>query len=414
MKLLILLSLVALAFAVRFDGDQVLTLYPKTPAHLRLIEEFESYNTLADFWSPDNAASVRIGGAVDIRFKSQNLYVIKKKLTNAKLQFDVKIADIQTLVENQFKKAHKGTKTTRDNYTHYHDYEEINNWTKEVAAAFSSIATREVMITSEEGRDIPMLTLSTNSANQIVLIDCGIHAREWISPCVCQYFVDEMVENYGIDARITALLDQLTFVVVPVLNVDGYSYSWTNDRMWRKTRSNYGTACTGVDPNRNFDAGWSGEGASSNPCSETYYGPVVESEQLTKGLSNFIRSNRGKIEAYLTFHSYAQVMLWPYSYDYKDVDNKDEHNTVALDAVAALRAVHGKRYDTGAGWDIFYLAAGGSDDMAKDNDIPLSYTIELRDTGRYGFILPPDQIIPTCEETMPLIYSVAEHVSNKV
>ena len=66
--------------------------------------------------------------------------------------------------------------------------------------------------------------------------------------------------------------------------------------MWRKTRSNYGTACTGVDPNRNFDAAWSGPGASANPCSETYYGPEVESEQLTKGLSNFIRLNRGNIK----------------------------------------------------------------------------------------------------------------------
>lgn len=30
----------------------------------------------------------------------------------------------------------------------------------------------------------------------------------------------------------------------------------------------------------------------------------------------------------------------------------------------------------------------------------LSYTYELRDRGRYGFLLPPNQIIPTGEETM--------------
>lgn len=66
--------------------------------------------------------------------------------------------------------------------------------------------------------------------------------------------------------------------------------------MWRKTRSNYGTVCTGVDPNRNFDAVWSGPGASSNPCSETYYGPVVESEPLTQGLTNLVKSYSGKIE----------------------------------------------------------------------------------------------------------------------
>ena len=37
-----------------------------------------------------------------------------------------------------------------------------------------------------------------------------------------------MVEGYGVDSRLTALLNKLTFVVIPVLNVDGYVYSWTN------------------------------------------------------------------------------------------------------------------------------------------------------------------------------------------
>lgn len=32
--------------------------------------------------------------------------------------------------------------------------------------------------------------------------------------------------------------------------------------------------------------------------------------------------------------------------------------------------------------------------------VPITYTYELRDLGRHGFILPADQIIPTGEETM--------------
>ena len=31
----------------------------------------------------------------------------------------------------------------------------------------------------------------------------------------------------------------------------------------------------------------------------------------------------------------------------------------------------------------------------------LEVTYELRDTGQYGFLLPPDQILPTCEEVYP-------------
>ena len=33
-------------------------------------------------------------------------------------------------------------------------------------------------------------------------------------------------------------------------------------------------------------------------------------------------------------------------------------------------------------------------------DIKLSYTIEFRDQGRFGFVLPPIHIIPNCEETL--------------
>lgn len=45
-------------------------------------------------------------------------------------------------------------------------------------------------------------------------------------------------------------------------------------------------------------------------------------------------------------------------------------------------------------------AAGGSEDWTYGVlGVKYSFSVELRDTGRYGFLLPPDQIIPTGEET---------------
>lgn len=45
-------------------------------------------------------------------------------------------------------------------------------------------------------------------------------------------------------------------------------------------------------------------------------------------------------------------------------------------------------------------AAGGSEDWTYGSlGVKYSFSVELRDTGRYGFLLPPDQIIPTGEET---------------
>jgi len=40
--------------------------------------------------------------------------------------------------------------------------------------------------------------------------------------------------------------------------------------------------------------------------------------------------------------------------------------------------------------------------------IPYSMGMELRDTGRYGFLLPPSQIIPSAEETWAFHAKAAE------
>ena len=69
----------------------------------------------------------------------------------------------------------------------------------------------------------------------------------------------QLIEGYGSDPEVTELLDTMTFYVVPVVNVDGYSYTWINTtdstyRLWRKTRQHFpGNKCVGTDPNRNFD-----------------------------------------------------------------------------------------------------------------------------------------------------------------
>lgn len=61
---------------------------------------------------------------------------------------------------------------------------------------------------------------------------------------------------------------------------------------------------------------------------------------------------------------------------------------------------------------ILDLSSGGSDDWAYDTGIKYSFTFELRDTGKYGFILPESEIVETCEETMLAVKYIANHVLN--
>lgn len=55
------------------------------------------------------------------------------------------------------------------------------------------------------------------------------------------------------------------------------------------------------------------------------------------------------------------------------------------------------------------VATGSSGDWVKANfRTPIVFTYELRDKGQYGFILPPEQIIPTGEETLDSLITILE------
>lgn len=65
-------------------------------------------------------------------------------------------------------------------------------------------------------------------------VDGGIHAREWITPAVVTYLLHRLLEDPHADD--TDLLDNLDWYILPVVNPDGYEYTRTGDRLWRKTR----------------------------------------------------------------------------------------------------------------------------------------------------------------------------------
>ena len=49
---------------------------------------------------------------------------------------------------------------------------------------------------------------------------------------------------------------------------------------------------------------------------------------------------------------------------------------------------------------------------ATFKDATYSYGVELRDTGKHGFLLPPDQIIPSGEETLQALIALSDFVFN--
>lgn len=207
----------------------------------------------------------------------------------------------------------------------YHRVEDIDGYLEYLAKTYPEICSVKTIGFSVQNRPLKVLRISNGRAeNKAIWMDGGIHAREWISPATVTYLINEFVENFE-DQPL--YIQNVDWYIMPMSNPDGYEYTHTNDRMWRKNRGGVGVGrCAGVDLNRNFGFHWGGQGASKRPCAETFAGNGAFSEPETRALRDFMENTAVKFYAYLTFHSYGQYILYPWGYDktvppdYKDLD----------------------------------------------------------------------------------------------
>jgi len=294
-------------------------------------------------------------------------------------------------------------------FDQYNTFEQIAAWVDELAETYPNLVSISTIGTSHQNRPMRVVkvTAGGTTKSKAVFFHGGIHAREWISPATTLWLLNHLVTGYsGNDPDIKRYVDTFEIYVLPVFNVDGYSYTWSNDRMWRKTRNpNTGTTCIGTDPNRNFGAGWGGPGSSNNPCSETYRGASAYSTKEVTVVTNWMTEINGgatgdKLKGYIDFHSYSQIWLSPYGFTGTYPPDFTEQDAVNRAAIAAIASLYGTRYTFGPIYHAIYPASGGSIDWAYEYLGAIhTYSPELRDTGNYGFLLPPAQIIPSGQET---------------
>lgn len=302
------------------------------------------------------------------------------------------------------------------NWKQYQSVDTINSWLDCMQQHFGHKMSVRDIGRSSEGRPLKLVQIGEGGTNKpAVFIDGGIHAREWVSPAAVTYLIHRMVETEG---EYNSLLDKFTVYVLPVVNPDGYEYSREHDRMWRKTRSKtggrnlFGDECKGVDLNRNFGYHWGGYGASNDPCKETFRGPAAFSEPESQAIKNFLLSGEADFQLYLTFHSYGQYLLYPWGYDKLDTRDWRDLKHVGDVANNAIRRLnHGVSYQVGSAAKMLYPASGGSDDWAKGGaNIKYSYTVELPDTGKFGFLLPARHIIEVGDQATSIIKAMLTEI----
>lgn len=295
----------------------------------------------------------------------------------------------------------------------FHRSEDIYGYLDYLAKTYPEICSVKDIGYSVQNRPLKVLRISNgNAANKAIWMDGGIHAREWISPATVTFIINEFVESYDDQPSHIRNVD---WYILPLHNPDGYEYTHTTDRLWRKNRGGLGVGrCSGVDLNRNFGFHWGGQGASRQPCAETFAGRGAFSEPESRAVRDFMENAATKFYAFLTFHSYGQYILYPWGYD-KTVppDHKDLDRVGKL-AAENIRKMTGYKYQVGPSGALLYPASGGSDDWAKgDLKIKYTYTVEMRDSGKNGFILPASQIEPSGREALEIVHVVAQAVAEE-
>ncbi|MCB9845072.1 MAG: hypothetical protein H6811_03680 [Phycisphaeraceae bacterium] len=328
------------------------------------------------------------------------------------MEIEIVHDDVQALIDAERAEIER-RRALRDItwFENYHTYAEIMSYLNQLAADHPALASVATIGQSLQARDIRAIEITGpgDSSNRPVVFFNGLqHAREWISPATVMFTIEQLLTGYGSDSRITALLDRVKFKIVPITNPDGYEYTWTDQRLWRKNRRNNGGGSFGVDLNRNWGKEWGGDGSSGNPGSDTYRGTSAFSEPETQVLRDYVLADPNII-AHVDFHSYSQLILWPWGY--ADVPPPEPDRTFfddfSVELSNIIESVHGTYYTPEQSIDL-YAAAGNASDWTYSVGV-YGWTIELRPNNDFvGFELPPDEIIPTGEEIFQAVLAIGE------
>ncbi|KAI4267089.1 MAG: hypothetical protein LQ337_008527, partial [Flavoplaca oasis] len=157
----------------------------------------------------------------------------------------------------------------------YHAYSQHVQFLNDLAATYPSNAEVVTIGSSLQGRPITGIHFygtGLKGQRPAVVLHGTVHAREWITTMVTEFFAYSFLSGFASNNSVRTLLNKYDYYIFPVVNPDGFIYSQTNDRLWRKNRqSTSGSSCLGHDINRNWNYQWDTPGgASTDPCAQDF------------------------------------------------------------------------------------------------------------------------------------------------
>ena len=288
----------------RYDGNMVVRMNIRNNSAAEMLNSLVNDNPSYSYWSDSEF------GNVDIMVSKASLDHLKAMLSGIDVQ--VMIPNLQDLIESEAEHTAKNSALVSQRLKSkgivpsaqeiFKDYQDT-----EVYVAFLESLPGATPISigkTFEGREIRGVKFGTGPKN--IVFHGGLHAREWITGAVATFIADQLLANSTIAVE---LRSQFTFSVIPILNPDGYAFSRTKDRMWRKNRQPTGDPnCIGIDLNRNFPSHWNESGSSGRKCDDLYHGEKPMEALETAAIYNYVKE-LGNVVSYIDLHAYSHLFI---------------------------------------------------------------------------------------------------------
>ena len=277
----------------------------------------------------------------------------------------------------------RGLKMTPD--TRYQNPVKIESALKGYQARFPALARVRSIGKSIEGRDIWAIQISKDIGNDDpskphVFFNSMHHAREVMTSEIGLDIVDQLLNGYGKDEKITHWLESYVVDVIPMFNVDGNNLVWTHDSMWRKnSHGGYG-----VDINRNYPFAWAScNGSSSSRSAQDYHGESAASEPETRVMMDFVKSVSPVMS--ISYHSYSEIVIYPYGCEGQRTETKEVVEKIGKELAQRLKTDDNRgTYTAGTAPELLYSVDGGDIDWLYAVAGVIPFVIEVNSTSQ-GF-----------------------------
>ncbi|MFY9310602.1 MAG: M14 family zinc carboxypeptidase [Bacteroidia bacterium] len=262
-------------------------------------------------------------------------------------------------------------------------------------------------INSVEGRPLYWLKISdnpgTDETEPEILYTALHHSREPASLSQMIFYMYYLLENYGTNAEITALINNTEMYFIPCVNPDGYVYNETTDPsgggLWRKNRRNNNDGTYGVDLNRNYGYQWAfdDDGSSPTTSDETFRGIAAFSEPETQAVRWFCEQHEFKMA--INYHSYGNDLIYPWGY----IANLYTPDSAVFESHTKLMTSY-NHFTAGTGnQTVMYVTNGDADDWCYGEQTTKSKILSMTpEVGSAidGFWPAQENIITICENSL--------------